>query len=342
MTCKKCGSDWTTKDGSDCKTCPHCCKLQRCKARKEGRWIEPTQQKTCEECGVEFTAVGLHDIAIQVTCKSTACKAARNKRNRRESAERRAAGVYTRSRDPKPERHCKFSGCGKKLTRRDQKDYCGKPCYFAAIDAGEQQFKGRVQDEWARFVDWAYDWDSRPYVPPKGHDSKLYKPRPSCEVCGKECNYRYGKFCSKECCKLWRGPRKCKCGSIVDQARAYCRPSCVDCKRKAKAKYRRYLKQQIGTYRKRCRKYGGYYNAECKRKAILERDDYVCHMCGRKCRNGSDYNHARAATVDHHPVPLSKGGDHDWCNVRCACRSCNSKKSDMWDGQRRLSPLRAT
>jgi 5-methylcytosine-specific restriction endonuclease McrA len=36
---------------------------------------------------------------------------------------------------------------------------------------------------------------------------------------------------------------------------------------------------------------------------------------------------------------LSKGGDHDWHNVRCACRQCNSRKSDAWDGQRRL-PMR--
>jgi 5-methylcytosine-specific restriction endonuclease McrA len=43
------------------------------------------------------------------------------------------------------------------------------------------------------------------------------------------------------------------------------------------------------------------------------------------------------ATVDHHPIPLSKGGDHDWHNVRCAHRKCNSEKRDRWDGQRRLA-----
>lgn len=270
----------------------------------------------CEKCGEQFTPKNARGKAPKKcgTCRSRICLHCGS----------------TFEREPKSD------------ATKDAGKYCCKPCYFAAVNAGTQQFKGRVHDAWAVFVDWAYEWHARPFgtlLPQerhRGHDSKLYKPRPPCKVCGKECNHRHSKFCSRECCKLWRGPRKCMCGTVVEQARAYCRPLCSNCKRRVRAKYRRYLRQQIGTYRKKCRKYGGYYNANCKRKAIFERDNYVCHMCGRKCRNGSDWNHPLAATVDHHPVPLSKGGDHDWHNVRCACRFCNSKKSDKWDGQRRL------
>jgi 5-methylcytosine-specific restriction endonuclease McrA len=43
-----------------------------------------------------------------------------------------------------------------------------------------------------------------------------------------------------------------------------------------------------------------------------------------------------SATVDHHPIPLSKGGDHDWHNVRCACKRCNELKGNKWNGQMRL------
>jgi 5-methylcytosine-specific restriction endonuclease McrA len=59
-------------------------------------------------------------------------------------------------------------------------------------------------------------------------------------------------------------------------------------------------------------------------------------MCGRKCRTSLGFNHPRQATVDHYPRPLSKGGDHDWDNVRCACRQCNTERGAKWDGQLRM------
>ena len=46
MACQGCGSDWVTggnvlrpcANGKDCTSCPHCCRLSRCKERKRGRW----------------------------------------------------------------------------------------------------------------------------------------------------------------------------------------------------------------------------------------------------------------------------------------------------------------
>jgi 5-methylcytosine-specific restriction endonuclease McrA len=52
-------------------------------------------------------------------------------------------------------------------------------------------------------------------------------------------------------------------------------------------------------------------------------------------------NHPMEATVDHYPIPLSKGGDHDWHNVKCAHRKCNSERGNKWDGQRRLAFARS-
>jgi 5-methylcytosine-specific restriction endonuclease McrA len=43
-----------------------------------------------------------------------------------------------------------------------------------------------------------------------------------------------------------------------------------------------------------------------------------CWMCGNP-----------ADTVDH-VKPLAKGGAHMLCNLRPACRSCNSSKNDRW------------
>lgn len=331
MACKKCGSDWVTQLGDDCVSCPHCCKQQRCRAKKQGRWVEPTQQKTCEECGIEFTAVGLHAIAIQVLCESPSCKAARHKKKAQASAKQRAAGIYILSRETRPRRHCKFSGCGKELTRRGQKEYCGKPCYFAAVDAGEQQFKGRVRDGWAALADWltGSSWSH-----PLNHGRRSnYKPRPLCEVCGAECNDMNARFCSRQCTKKWRGPRKCKCGKMVMHATAFGRVYCVECKKQS----RRIQRRMYGSYKRRCQTYGGYFNASVKPKDVFVRDRWLCHICLKKTSKVFDLNNPRSATVDHHPIPLSKGGDHDWHNVRCACFECNTIKGNKWDGQCRLA-----
>jgi 5-methylcytosine-specific restriction endonuclease McrA len=56
------------------------------------------------------------------------------------------------------------------------------------------------------------------------------------------------------------------------------------------------------------------------RKSVVARDHSTCQYCGV---HGSP----DSMTIDH-IHPRSKGGLHDWMNVVCACRPCNSKKSD--------------
>jgi hypothetical protein len=51
---------------------------------------------------------------------------------------------------------------------------------------------------------------------------------------------------------------------------------------------------------------------------IFERDDYVCHYCGRRA----------PLSVDH-IVPESKGGKLELDNLISACGSCNSRKGTM-------------
>jgi 5-methylcytosine-specific restriction endonuclease McrA len=69
---------------------------------------------------------------------------------------------------------------------------------------------------------------------------------------------------------------------------------------------------------------------------VFKRDGYVCHLCGKNTHRVFSHHDPLSATVDHHPIPLSKGGDHDWHNVRCACKRCNELKGNKWDGQVRL------
>jgi len=332
MACKKCGSDATTKDGGDCKSCPHCCKIKRCIARKQGLFVEPTQKKLCRECGIEFVAIGLSQIKKRVLCGSDKCKKSNNKRRKDKANERRSAGIYVLQRGPKPKRQCAFSGCGNILTRREQGTYCSKPCFYAAVSAGEQKFRGRVRGEWASLVDWAYDWEQQRPRPRKQRNSKS---RPKCQHCGNECSAWGKRFCSLACTKEWRGERPCKCGRVVSNVGAIGPVSCSDCKRES----RRRQRQMYGSYRKRCRLYGGLFNPDVRPIDVFVRDKWKCHVCGAKTHKVFRLDDPRSATVDHHPIPLSKGGDHDWHNVRCACFLCNSIKRDKWDGQARLPML---
>jgi hypothetical protein len=60
---------------------------------------------------------------------------------------------------------------------------------------------------------------------------------------------------------------------------------------------------------------------------LYARDEATCWLCGRFIPPdfGRKYNHAESPTRDH-VVPLSKGGEHKWSNVRLAHRGCNSSR----------------
>lgn len=58
----------------------------------------------------------------------------------------------------------------------------------------------------------------------------------------------------------------------------------------------------------------------------------VCYLCGGACDwnakiiiNGRPYAKAKYPSIDH-VIPLSKGGEHSWNNVRLAHLGCNSSK----------------
>lgn len=65
---------------------------------------------------------------------------------------------------------------------------------------------------------------------------------------------------------------------------------------------------------------------------LFKRDNGVCYLCGNKC-NMEDYIVSDNVFIagDWYPsidhiIPLSKGGQHAWNNVKLAHRICNSKK----------------
>jgi 5-methylcytosine-specific restriction endonuclease McrA len=62
------------------------------------------------------------------------------------------------------------------------------------------------------------------------------------------------------------------------------------------------------------------HSVRLTRKAIYERDGYLCCYCGQELA-------PTHLTLDH-VVPLSKGGQKTWENLVTCCESCNFKKGD--------------
>ena len=313
MACRGCGSDWVTggnvirpsMNGKDCTSCPHCCKLSRCKERKRGRWHGPE--------GEPF--------------RPTVFKKKRRRTKRQSN-------------------HCHH--CGQKL-KPNQIKYCHRSCFYAARKAGTQEWDRTKQAEgcYHRGGRWNNAISKKYVERVAGLDRwlseacslwqrmlKLHETQRKCEACGTACKAGASRFCSYECNKAWRGERQCLCGTTVCNASSFGPPPlCNECKRQS----RRLKRRMYGCYRRRCKTYGGRYNSTVRPRDVFERDSWRCHVCGRKTHMVFSVYDPRSATVDHHPIPLSKGGDHDWHNVRCCCFKCNSLKGSKWDGQRRIS-----
>lgn len=122
------------------------------------------------------------------------------------------------------------------------------------------------------------------------------------------------------------------CGKIFHsqyQTKKYCSSKCRDKAHQAK---RASEGKKVGAkYRKRAQRYGCAYEKGITRFKVVERDNYICGICGKVCNPndkrwgtfGPDY-----PTLDH-IIPLAKGGSHSWDNVQCACGECNSYKRDL-------------
>lgn len=66
---------------------------------------------------------------------------------------------------------------------------------------------------------------------------------------------------------------------------------------------------------------------------VFDRDGWRCKLCGCRTPKAKRGTYADDAPELDHIVPLSKGGEHSYRNTQCACRRCNSDKSDAVRGQ---------
>lgn len=71
-------------------------------------------------------------------------------------------------------------------------------------------------------------------------------------------------------------------------------------------------------------------------EAVYRKDLGVCYLCGCKCdwedktvKDGITIVGNKYPTIEH-VKPLSKGGLHEWKNIRLACFKCNTIKRDTY------------
>lgn len=241
-----------------------------------------------------------------------------------------------------PDDFCRW--CGKLIDRErcgsDSRFYCDRACYWAAIHAGEQSFKGKLRGPWDQITEWAFS--DLGIESPKTRRS-AHKLRPPCKNCGGNCKALESQFCSYDCCKAWRGSRQCDiCNANVPNSGAFGKCYCPLCRENLRRQARRKHKKKYGrNHRQRARHYGVRY-VPVDVRAIYERDGWKCQICKRKCRRCfclsklTGKPHPRSPTIDH-IVSLANGGNHDHSNLQLACFECNSRKGAASKGQLRLA-----
>ena len=352
MSCLKCKSDWVTATGKSCASCPKCCKIARCKARKEGRWSEGCKPRDCVQCGKTFTPEITRQNAS--TCGDECKKKHRKEWTRKNMREYRKGIRKCVQVHGTPMPLC--VNCGVKEVKSRKHDHCSRKCfqesklkgliecdntgqqlghirkcraqglpmpslvmYSAIQDAMDSQLKN-VADLWNALNCW----------------------RP-CLHCGgplPEHSRDFTMFCCIPCSASY--PHEVQCGTcektftkIGMQGRR--RPLCRACKRKQINKTRRAYGKNI---RDRAIRFG-VERVPYNRDDIFNRDCWRCQLCRCDLLHKWTYNkttlvpHPRNATIDH-ITPMSKGGaDAEW-NVQACCLTCNGKKSDSTKWQFRF------
>jgi len=237
VSCRNCGSDWTTPKGKDCNRCPHCDKLQRCLARKQGR-LPAVIKKTCRICGNTFAVTPNSQHAK--TCRSEDCQAVMAKEKALRHKERKASGSAATQAQRQERKQCKRHGCDAAV-KDNRHDYCSPICAGADVRDYKRDFMGvpaamRLTNALA---DWMHDWErDRPTLV-------------SCLACKAQIEQRRGttrRFCNNRCrskiegfshrkrCKRFGVPFDCSVKKVLVFRRD--RYVCQLCKRRCLKKFK--------------------------------------------------------------------------------------------------------
>jgi 5-methylcytosine-specific restriction endonuclease McrA len=272
--------------------------------------------KTCQECGVSFYTSSISFVL---------CKECRKKPKNQSSQSRRYYALLRPLRQPTAiDTECPYCGTTFVSAHRG-KIFCGKTCVelfkndrviFQKMQMGKRQ---------------RYKHIAKERVPPTSNVA--------CERCGKEFSTKHKtqKYCSKTCSDAMQELRKtlkrqearpvlecAYCGNTfkaICVRSKYCSPKCE--------------RKQHDTVHKLRKRGCARIEQGITLKKLRTRDKDICHICGGKTnindnsRNESGFFVAGNTypTIDH-VMPLAKGGNHTWDNVKLAHLKCNGAKSD--------------
>ena len=154
-----------------------------------------------------------------------------------------------------------------------------------------------------------------------------------CLTCDAPLPKRHSKFCSDECAPAGSNhPDRfanaicATCGDSFTNCfggREHCR-ICSPPGADRPVRHEREKSRRSNQRRRLAKRNGGpagnYTTAE-----IAERDNYRCHLCGKKVDMSLDGNAKYGPNIDH-LIPLSRGGLDERVNVRLAHRVCNVRR----------------
>jgi len=249
-----------------------------------------SDSRMCVHCGRPLTGR-----------QSKYCSRLCHNQDSHDPAQRRARYENSRER-----RTCEVCGKGYKVTYSEQRT-CGRRC-------GAVLRSAHLGTPYQSFLEWR--------TCPLCAEDYCCRPGASRKHCGRHDSTDLASF-AFHLEKIDHPYSSCpQCGKRKERHRIRC-DACI--KANAKASHARRGRDK-GNYRKRARYYGVPYEP-ISRIQVFERDNWRCHICGRKTLRSARSWHPRAATLDH-LIPMAKGGPHLYANVACACHLCNSVKGD--------------
>lgn len=220
---------------------------------------------------------------------------------------------------------CKMCGNIFSPKRRKYSTFCSRDCAFEYRRIPPEVRQKREDEKIRNRL-----WERMKPLPFRDCDvcKTDFRPtKPSQRICCDECEKKQGRDRAREysIAKHYASikPRSCKqcersfTPEYGDKHRQLCSDRCANRFYRAGCKVR-----------KRLRITGAQYEPVNVMR-LFERDQWRCQICGCKTpKRLRGTHHDRAPEADHR-IPISKGGDHTYANIQCACRKCNGLKSNV-------------
>lgn len=145
----------------------------------------------------------------------------------------------------------------------------------------------------------------------------------TCDICGIRVKrwpnqLKNGRATCGTMCPGVKTVRPCNNCTMPTSLGRFCSEPCKDEYNEPALMYRRCSAKRQSVYNK---------GETVDRLAVFDAHDWICHLCNFPINPDLRMPHEFAATLDH-VVPISRGGQHVWTNLRPAHSICNQNKSD--------------